>query len=228
MKTCLLFAVLFASCTALEAQEKLRVCLVSGSFEYDSDKSFAILQPHLEKKGMTCSKAFAKNEKDLPGLENLDTCDVAVIFTRRLKIDGDQLDRIKKYCQSGKPLVGIRTASHGFQNWLELDALIWGGNYKNHYKDGPLCEIKIEKKHPILEGFTPFASKGSLYRNTGHAKDIDVLLTGSIPEHQEPIAWTREVNGGRVFYTSLGHQKDFEEASFLRLLENAIRWTAKK
>jgi len=36
----------------------------------------------------------AKGDSDLPGLENLDKCEVVVLFTRRLKLEGDQLARI--------------------------------------------------------------------------------------------------------------------------------------
>jgi type 1 glutamine amidotransferase len=31
-----------------------------------------------------------------------------------------------------------------------------------------------------------------------------------------------------VFYTSLGHPDDFKDESFVRLLTNAVFWTAKK
>jgi type 1 glutamine amidotransferase len=210
----------------------LNVCLISGSAEYKSDESLAKLQTYLEKSGaVKCSRAFAKSETDLPGLDNLDRCDVAVLFTRRLKLEGEQLERIKKYCLSGKPLVGIRTASHAVQTWLDLDHEVFGGDYKNHYKEGPLTEIKIveaAKGHPILKGFKPYQSAGSLYKNPAIAKDVEVLLTGMIPEQSEPIAWTRLYKGGRVFYTSLGHPKDFEEESYLRLLANAIFWTANR
>ena len=81
---------------------------------------------------------------------------------------------------------------------------------------------------PILKGFEPYESAGSLYKNPNIAKDVEVLLTGTIAEHTEPIAWTRTYKGGRVFYTSLGHPKDFAEARYLRLLTNAIFWTAKR
>jgi type 1 glutamine amidotransferase len=144
-------------------------------------------------------------------------------------LKGDQLERLKKYCTAGKPLVGIRTASHAIQTWLELDKEVFGGNYMNHYKEGPLNQVILpdeRKARPILAGVTPFKSKGSLYKNTGLSKDVDVVLYGSIPEHTEPIAWTRMYKGGRIFYTSLGHQKDFEEESFLRLMTNAIVWAA--
>src|SRR5262249_2144541 len=78
-----------------------RVCLVSGSLEYESDKSLAAFQKYLEEKyPVKCSRAFRKTDDDLPGLENLETCDVMLLFTRRLTVTGEQLERIKKYCGS--------------------------------------------------------------------------------------------------------------------------------
>jgi type 1 glutamine amidotransferase len=67
---------------------------------------------------------------------------------------------------------------------------------------------------------------GSLYKNQGIADDATVLMTGTNPNTTEPVTWTREVNGGRVFYTSLGYQEDFQEPSFRRLLANAVFWVA--
>ena len=49
-------------------------------------------------------------------------------------------------------------------------------------------------------------------------------MSASTDEHEEPVTWTRTHAGGRVFYTSLGHQEDFEEPNFLRLLANAVLW----
>ena len=208
------------------------VCLVSGSLEYKSDESLAALEPWLaENFGIQCTRAFRRTDDDVPGLENLETCDAMLLFTRRLTIGGQQLDRVKKYCEAGRPIVGVRTASHAFQNWLALDREVFGGNYKGHYSEGPETEIQLVKNaanDPILAGFTPFRSVGSLYRNTGLAQDCRVLLTGSIPDHMEPIAWTREHKGGRVFYTSLGHPKDFEVESFRNLLANALLWTSRR
>jgi type 1 glutamine amidotransferase len=211
----------------------MRVVFISGSAEYESDKTMPILKKYLENKYpslITMLNAKQTKEKDdLPGLEALEKCEVAVLFTRRLKLEGDQLERIKKYAKSGKPIVGIRTASHGIQTYLEIDKEVWGGNYKNHYKAGPVTEVKFvdnSKDHPILKGVVPFKSEGSLYRNTGLSKDVTVLLNGTTSEATEPIAWTRMVNNGRVFYTSLGAQKDFEEENFLRMMSNAIVWAA--
>jgi type 1 glutamine amidotransferase len=200
--------------------------------EYDSDHSLAGFEEFLEKHyRVKCSRAFRKADNDLPGLENLKTCDVLLLFTRRLTIDGEQLEQVKKYCQAGKPIVGVRTASHAFQNWLALDKEILGGNYQGHYGSGPAVEVHIEnhaKDHPTLMNVKPFWSAGSMYKNTGLAKGAEVLLTGSIPEHTEPVAWTHLSHGGRVFYTSLGHSKDFADDNFKQLLVNALFWTANR
>jgi putative membrane-bound dehydrogenase-like protein len=212
-------------------QAPLKVCLVSGSLEYKSDESLTRFQKYLEAHyRVQCSRAFRKTDDDLPGLENLETCDVMLLFTRRLTISGEQLERIKKYCKSGKPIVAVRTASHAFQNWLALDKEILGGNYQNHYGAGPVTDVHIvtkAKDHPILAGIKPFMSQASLYKNHGVAKDVEVLLTGSIPGHTEPVAWSRIHKGGRLFYTSLGDPKDFENEDFLQLLVNALSWTTK-
>jgi putative membrane-bound dehydrogenase-like protein len=210
----------------------INVCLVSGSLEYRSDESLSALQKYLEEHyPIKCSRAFRRTDDDLPGLENLDTCDVMLLFTRRLTIRGEQLERIKKYCRSGKPMIAVRTASHAFQNWLALDREVLGGNYQNHYGQGPPTQVRMMpgvENHPILAGVKPFTSPGSLYRNSGLAADVHVLLEGTSAGHTEPLAWTRLHNGGRVFYTSLGHPDDFKNENFIRILINALFWTTQR
>src|SRR5207245_6677819 len=134
--------------------------------EYRSYESLSDLQKYLEAHfNVKCSRAFRKTDTDLPGLENLEKCDVMLLFTRRLKIEGEQLDRIKKYCKSGKPIVAVRTASHAFQNWLALDKEVLGGNYQGHYPEGPVTKLSIVEKakgHSILAGGEPCESGASL------------------------------------------------------------------
>lgn len=228
----LVLALIALPCLAADSAKPLKVCLVSGSLEYESNESLAALQKYLEAKyPIRCSRAFieGRDETHLPGLENLADCDVMLLFTRRLKLEGQDLERIKSYCQSGKPIVGVRTASHAIQTWLDLDKEVLGGNYHGHYGADDGTDIKITEKgkdHPILKDFALFHSAGSLYKNEGLATDNEILMTGTNPEHTDPIAWTRMHKGGRVFYTSLGHQQDFTQQGFLRLLANALFWTA--
>jgi type 1 glutamine amidotransferase len=224
---------LVEQCTSTEQPPRpLRVCLVSGAKLYQSDESLAAFQQHLEQRyPVKCSRAFRKADDDLPGLEALDQCDCAVIFTRRMTIAGEQLERIRRYCGRGGALIGLRTASHGLHNWLAMDKEVFGGDYQNHYQDDQPTAVKIAaaaKDHPVLAGVEPFTSRGTLYINNHLAPDTTVLLTGSIPGHAHPVAWVRLHQGGRVFYTSLGHPDDFTLASFLRLLLNALAWTTRR
>jgi type 1 glutamine amidotransferase len=210
----------------------LKVCLVSASAEYKSDESLALLQKHLESGGKAaCTRVFGADAGDkLPDLEALETCDVMVLFARRVTLPPDQLERVKKYCRAGRPLVGIRTASHAFQNWPEFDQEVLGGHYQMHYGTGPAVQVSLVGKaadHAVLAGVKPFASPYSLYRNTGLAADVTVLLEGTIPDHTEPVAWTRVQNGGRVFYTSLGGPLDFQDPSFIRMVTSAVFWVTK-
>ncbi len=213
------------------AEEPLKVCLVSGSLEYKSNESLAAFQEFLEANyPVKCSRAFivGKDEEHLPGLENLEHCDVMVLFTRRLKLSGDELARIKDYCLSGRPIVGVRTASHAIQSWLDLDKEVLGGDYKGHYGHDSQTDITIldaAKDHPVLAGVTSFRSDGTLYKNPSVSADVTVLMTGTIPEHTEPITWIRDYKGARIFYSSLGHPHDFAEPGFRRLLVNALFWT---
>ncbi|MBX9627221.1 MAG: ThuA domain-containing protein [Gemmataceae bacterium] len=211
--------------------KKLTVCLVSGSFEYKSDESLAAFRKYLEANyPVRCTLAVAKTEAETTGLDNLADADVAVFFTRRLRIPEAELAKVKKYVASGKPVVGIRTASHGFQDWLEMDRLVFGGNYKGHYgeKNGyALAVAGGAKNHPVLAGVGAFRAAGSLYKNPDVGEGVTVLLRGSIPDHTEPVAWVREADGRRSVYTSLGHPDDFRDPNFTRLLVNALAWATK-
>jgi type 1 glutamine amidotransferase len=210
------------------ATRPLRVCLVSGCPLYKSDESLALLQEYLEKQGMVkCSRALSKSEDDLPGLESLEKSDCMLLFARRMTIHGQQLQRIRRYCRGGGAVVAVRTASHAFQNWLEMDKEVLGGDYQGHFGN-KLTEVQIveaAQDHPVLAGVKPFGSRGTLYKNSQIAKDATVLLTGTFPGQTYPVAWVRSYRGGRVFYTSLGHPADFRQPDFLRLLGNAITWT---
>ncbi len=227
------FVFLFSVSSLLAMAAPLNVCLVSGSEEYDSDTSLTAYEKYLEERYNTdCTLIKARGFEDLPGTEALENCDVALFFTRRLRIDGEQLQNVKDYCLAGRPIVAVRTASHGFQNWLEFDKLILGGNYHGHFGNGPTQKAVIEpgaKDHPVLDGVTMMKSRYSLYKNVPIAPDTNLLMKAAIPNEQpQPVTWTRKYKGARIFYTSLGGVQDFENSTFRRMIANALFWTAER
>ena len=209
---------------------QLKLCMLSGSFEYDSEASLAVFQDYIEKNyPVQATQIIYQNEDDNQSLEPLQDTDVLLVFTRRLNTTGNELDRFKAYCAAGNPVVGVRTASHAYENWLDFDQEVLGGDYQGHYGAGLIAHAEVNphvKDHPVLQGISNFDSYGSLYKNPTIATDTTLLLTGKTEEHTEPVAWTRSHHGGRVFYTSLGHQRDFEIEMFLRLLANGVLWAS--
>ncbi len=228
------FLVGVVAASAQAGAPPLRVVMLSGSGEYKSGESLPAFAKHLEEKfSVKATVLQAKGDKEIPGLEALDAADVLLVFTRRVKLDGEQLERFKKYCLAGKPIVGLRTASHAIQTWLEFDKEVLGGNYKGHGPSNVTAKVALNpeaKGHPVLKGVADFESSYSLYTTSPIAKDATLLLTATTekPEASQPAAWVREYKGGRVFYTSLGGIKDFDAPSFRQLLINAIFWVAKR
>ena len=206
----------------------LKLCIISGSFEYDSERSLTIFRDYIEREHPVRSTLIAyRTEDDDQSLKPVEDADVLLVFTRRLNTGGEELERFKAYCVAGKPIVGVRTASHAFQNWLDFDKEVLGGSYNMHWDHGPEAHVRFERAaagNPLLTGVSEFSSAGSLYRNTPISDDATLLMSASTDEHDEPVTWTRLHRGGRVFYTSMGHQEDFHEANFLRLLANAVLW----
>jgi len=208
----------------------LNLCMLSGSFEYASETSLTIFKTFVEKNyPIQANLIVYESEDDNPSLAALDDADALLVFTRRLNTEGKSLRQFQAYCEQGRPLVGIRTASHAYQNWLEFDKVVLGGDYQGHYGHGPTVRLEtVVPEHPILNSIPEFESYGSLYKNPSLRDDTSVLMMGHTDEHSEPVAWTRLHNGGRICYTSLGHQKDFELEPFLRFLAQSILWVSKQ
>src|SRR5712692_7509955 len=101
------------------------VVLVSGDEEYRSEEALPQLAKILARHhGFRCTVLFAIDPKDgtinpnrndnIPGLEALDSADLMVIFTRFRDLPDEQMKHIAKYVESGRPIVGMRTATHAF------------------------------------------------------------------------------------------------------------------
>lgn len=180
---------------------------------------------------------------DIPGIEVLDNADALLVSVRRRPLPAAQLDHVRKFVAAGKPVIGIRTASHAFApsrgkplgagiaQWADFDQVVFGGNYTNHHANDSLpavTAISGSERHPLLAGvkLDKYVSPGSLYKVSPLLPGTQVVLSGTVPDYpSEPVAWTRvRADGGRSFYTSLGHVGDFAQEAFCRSLFNGINW----
>jgi hypothetical protein len=102
------------------------VVFVTGDDEYFSEEGMPLMARILaEHHGFTCTVLFAINkttgvidvatQDNIPGLEALKTADLMVVFTRFRNLPDDQMKHIVDYLDTGKPVMGLRTATHAFK-----------------------------------------------------------------------------------------------------------------
>jgi type 1 glutamine amidotransferase len=116
------------------------IVLVSGDEEYRSEEALPQLGKILAKHhGFRCTVLFAIDPKDgtinpnvsnIPGLEALKDADLVVLFLRFRNLPDEQMKVLADYIESGKPIVGMRTATHAFNNLKSPEFVKYNWNNK--------------------------------------------------------------------------------------------------
>lgn len=213
---------------------EIHVHMLSGSEEYQSQASLQGWADHLNSRhGVVSTFSLGTDKsKKVTGLGKMKEADVLVVFCRRWELEDDQADAIIRAIKSGKPVLGIRTASHAFEFMKAFDSDVLGGDYSGHSKGTEVGEILSEKKqadHPILRHVEGWQRRGKVYFNPKIQEDNRLLLHTRLGEEPIPLAWTRTLGSEqRVFYTSLGTPFDFQQPSFIQMLDNALFWLLKR
>lgn len=232
-KTLVALLVSLSPAVTSSAAEPLRIHIVSGSKEYESEPSLKGFEAYLEKNfDVQCTASWGRDgAKELEDLDSLKQADLLILFARRMKLGEEQMQIFRDHWKAGKPVVGIRTAGHAFgkEDNEVFDKQVLGGHYAGHYGNEPVkvTATKAGADHPVLAGVEPFASK-KLYKAGDLAEETVVLQTGDIGKATHPVTIVHEYAGGRMFFTSLGVPSDFENENFQRMLVNAIAWTTKR
>jgi len=242
------------------ADKRLRVTFITAENEYRANQRLPEWAHDLAMQydiacdfALGLAKEAGPKRHNITGMEALDNADAAVIFVRRRALRTDQMAYLHKFFERGRPLVGIRTASHAFdpkgqvppgtvfktvgsvpqslEDWVAFDGQVLGGNYQGHYGHNPEgTDVHIVpgmQRHAILQGLPTqgFNSPSWLYKNTPLSPTVQVLLTGTIPgEAPEPLLWTNRYKESRIVYTSLGHWNDWQIPAFRQMVTNALFW----
>lgn len=123
------------------------IVLVSGDEEYRSEEALPQLGKILaQHHGFKCTVLFAIDPKtgeinpnvnnNIPGLELLKTADLMIIATRFRNLPEDQMQHIVDYIDTGKPIIGLRTATHAFSNMKGKFAKYNWNNGDKAYQQG--------------------------------------------------------------------------------------------
>jgi type 1 glutamine amidotransferase len=192
------------------------------------------------------------NFNDLATLEQYD----AVIFSNTTGdniLDPVQKNNFETYINNGGSLIGIHSATdtyrHSSANGSNTGAWDWfaeilGGSVQqnpNHVAGTPVYRIDATASHALLNGVpNPWMKPEEYYyweagylnpaNNVIQKVEQTVgpnMLVNSY-DSSRAVTWYRDLqNGGKVFYTSLGHLPDnfTSDISFYRLISNAILWS---
>jgi nicotinamidase-related amidase/type 1 glutamine amidotransferase len=226
------------------ADKRPQVAILISEPEYQTEVTLPAFAEARLRKDHRLTMVFGSAEEPnaLPGIEAIEKADALIISARRRTPPASQLATVRRFVAAGKPVIGIRTASHAFHQrsgevpqgadaWPQFDAEVFGGSYSNHYGADLKPTIAINdahRSHALLAGIKlkTFVAGGSLYMVSPVDERAAVLMSGTIPGHDsEPVAWTfTRRDGGRSFYTSLGAVDDFQNDNFTQLLVNAVHW----
>lgn len=226
-----------------------KLIIITAEDEYKTEKTLpAFAKEHLKDFDTTQLTLDPTNQYHIADLSKLAKADLAIFSIRRRPLIEADMKIIRDYVASKKPLIAIRTTSHGFAPrkgeklpfgvvaWEKFDQEILGCTYTGHYSNKVKTNVTIAEKaksHELFKGITvdKFVSPSWLYKSGKLAENCTTLMLGkSGEEPEDTVAWIREASDkhGRIFYTCLGAEGDFELAEFRQLLCNAANWAVKK
>jgi len=160
------------------------IVFIASDHEYRSEETLPALARILAKHhGFKCTVLFGVDdngvikpgESNVPGMEALALADLMVVFTRFQNWPEHQMQHFVDYLNRGGPIVGLRTATHGFKipgdspfakysNGYPGDEYKdgfgrqvlgekWAGHYGRNHRQSTRLDIVPEKAdHPILRG----------------------------------------------------------------------------
>lgn len=211
-----------------------KVVLVSGDEEYRSEESMPMLAKILTTHhGFETVVLFAIDpnskqvnpefQKNIPGLSNLKDADLMIIATRFRELPDDQMKHIDDYLNSGKPVIGLRTATHAFNFAKEskspykhyayneqseawkggFGGLVLGETWVNHHgvhgKEGSrglINGLEVEAKNPILLGVKDIWVPSDVYGIRNKLEGARILVFGqptSGMTAESPVNWQKTI-----------------------------------
>lgn len=196
------------------------IVFVSGDEEYRSEEVLPMLAKILAfRHGFKCTVLFAIDpetglidptvQTNIPGLQNLETADLMVIFTRFRELPDEQMKYIVDYTNSGRPIMGLRTATHAFNYSRNKNSIYAKYDYRSQEFDGGYGRqvlgetwvshhgrLGVESTrgivnpemadHPILRGVEDIWVVTDVYTVRNLTGDSRVLVYGQVLSGMEP------------------------------------------
>lgn len=228
--------VLTAGMTMIQTQDEPRVLVFSktAGFRHASiEAGIAALQQLGEEHGFAVDAtedASAFHENNLQQYR-------AVVF---LNTTGDVLDHtqqndFERYIQAGGGYVGIHSATDTEYDWPWY-GLLAGAYFTSHPNNPNVRDAAfrvLDTNHPATEGLPARWERTDEFYNFRDVNpDLNVLIDidetsyeGGTMDGDHPMSWYHEYDGGRAFYTSMGHTDEtYAEPLFLQHLLGGLHY----
>lgn len=215
-----LFFFFAVSMTAI-AQKRVLIFSKTQGFRHSSiEKGAQVLKQLLDKEKIASDHSEDAALFTDQGLKKYD----AVIFlsTTGNILDDTQQEAFVRYIQSGKGFVGIHAATDTEYDWPWYNGLV-GAYFTSHPAVQQAKIDVLDRKHAATKHLDPvWQHKDEWYNFKDVKNDLHVLMNldeksynGGKMGDNHPISWSQDYDGGKVFYTGLGHtEESYDEPKF--------------
>ncbi len=234
--SCLVTLLLLVSTSCSEKKEEVRILVFSktAGFRHESiPAGIEAIKKLAAKRNIlvdTTENSANFNEENLRRYS-------AVVF---LSTTGDVLNQeqqndFERFIQAGGGFLGIHAASDTEYDWQWFGKLV-GAYFESHPNNPNVREgdfITVDHNHPSTDSLPErFRRSDEFYnfRNINPETKVLVKIDESTYEggtngDNHPMSWYHEYDGGRAFYTAMGHtDESFEEDLFLNHVDGGLEW----
>ena len=228
---------LLAGCTASSSSKNEVNVLVfskTGGFRHESIEpgiaAVKKLSQQLDFQVEATEDATVFNEEKLKDFEV-----VMFLNTTGDILNAEQQVQLERFVQAGGGFVGVHAAADTEYDWPWYGKLV-GGYFNGHPGDPNVREATLHIVNPnhaatdsLPESWTR-ADEWYNYKTLNPANQVLIKIDESTYEggtngDNHPMAWYKEYDGGRAFYTGLGHTAEsYTEPLFLKHLAGGLRY----
>jgi len=148
----------------------------------------------------------------------------------------DEEKALQEYIHNGGGFMGIHAATDCEYNWPWYGELV-GAYFKTHPKQQQAKLIIVDKNNPATSSLPdPWVRFDEWYNFRNISTSIHVLIkidetsyTGGDNGDNHPMAWYHEYDGGRSFYTEMGHtDESYSDTNYLHHILGGIQYAMGK
>jgi len=148
---------------------------------------------------------------------------------------GDRRTALQQFVARGGGIVAIHAAADSHYHWPWYGKLI-GAHFARHPPGTPAGTVRVVASGPTVAGLPRSTRRiDEWYYFDDYDPTSRLLITldpasiGEADINPNPVAWTREVDGGRIFYTAMGHTKEsYSEPYFLSHIAKGLDWVMER